>query len=251
MSENLICSDNGLEYAKKLVACIEQGNQEEAEKVMEDLSALREGHLFQELGKLTRDLHDTMVDFQLDSKISNLAESDITDAKERLNHVITMTEQAAEKTLSAVEVSMELADALRDKSEKLHENWGRFRKRDMDVDEFRIMSAELDEFFQWLDQKNPEISSSLSDIMLAQGFQDLTGQIIGRVITLVQDVEEGLVGLIRMTGQKMSTPGAAEKDKSKDRPDIEAVGPAVPGVDKGDIVNNQDDVDDLLSSLGF
>ncbi len=250
MSENLICSDAGLEYARKLVECIEQGNQEDAEKVMEDLSALREGHLFQELGKLTRDLHDTMVGFQFDTKISNLAEADISDAKERLSHVITMTEQAAEKTLSSVEVSMTLFDALRHKSEKLHENWSRFRKRDMDVDEFRIMSAELDEFFQWLDQKNPEISSSLSDIMMAQGFQDLTGQIIGKVITLVQDVEEGLVGLIRMTGSKMNAP-ATQKDKNKVGPDIEAAGPAVPGVDKGDTVANQDDVDDLLSSLGF
>jgi len=251
MNENNICSDEGLNYAKKLVECIEQGNLEEAEKVMEDLSALRESHLFQELGKLTRDLHDTMVGFQLDSKIADMAETDIPDATERLNHVITLTEQAAEKTLSSVETSMALFDDLREKSEKLHENWDRFRKRDMDVDEFRSMSSELDEFFQWLDQKTPEFSSSLSDIMLAQGFQDLTGQIIGRVITLVQDVEEGLVGLIRMTGKKMNVPGAAEKDKKKDWPDIEAVGPAVPGVDKGDIVNSQDDVDDLLSSLGF
>lgn len=251
MNENNICSDDGLNYAKKLVECIEQGNLEEAEKAMEDLSALRESHLFQELGKLTRDLHDTMVGFQLDSKISNMAETDISDAAERLNHVITLTEQAAEKTLSAVETSMGLSDSLRDKSEKLNQNWKRFRQRDMDVDEFRTMSAELDEFFLWLDQKLPEMSSSLSDIMLAQGFQDLTGQIIGRVITLVQDVEEGLVGLIRMTGQKMNVSGTAEKDKHKDGPDIEAVGPAVPGVDKGDIVNSQDDVDDLLSSLGF
>ena len=251
MSKNLICSDDGLEYAKKLVDCIEQGNQEAAEKVMEDLSALREGQLFQELGKLTRDLHDTMMNFQLDTNLANLAESDIPDAKERLNHVITMTEQAAEKTLSAVEVSMSLADSLREKSEKLHGNWSRFRKRDMDVDEFRNMSAELDEFFQWLDQKNPEINSSLSDIMMAQGFQDLTGQIIGRVISMVQDVEEGLVGLIRMTGQKMVPKAESSKNKGKDGPDIEAVGPAVPGVDKGDIVTSQDDVDDLLSSLGF
>jgi len=251
MSKNSICSDSGLGYAKKLVDCIEQGDQEAAEKVMEDLSAMREGQLFQELGKLTRDLHDTMVNFQLDTNLANLAESDIPDAKERLNHVITMTEQAAEKTLSAVEVSMSLADALREKSEKLHGNWSRFRKRDMDIDEFRNMSAELDEYFQWLDQKNPEINSSLSDIMMAQGFQDLTGQIIKRVIGLVQDVEEGLVGLIRMTGQKMVPEADSSKNKAKDGPDIEAVGPAVPGVDKGDIVTSQDDVDDLLSSLGF
>jgi len=256
MTENLICSDNGLEFAKKLVECIEQGNMDEAEKAMESLSTLRESHLFQELGKITRDLHDAMTGFQVDSKIANLAETEIPDAKERLGHVITMTEQAADKTLTAVESSLVLSDELREKASKLQQNWGRFRSRDMDVEEFRTMSGELDEFFQWLDKNGPEISSRLSDIMMAQDFQDLTGQIIRRVITLVQDVEEGLVGLIRMSGQKMAVHGAAgagkeEQPKAKAGPDIEAVGPAVPGVDKGDIVAGQDDVDDLLSSLGF
>ena len=251
MSENILCSGDSLELAKKLVESIEQGNGDVAEKTLEELSALRESSLFRELGKLTRDLHDAMVGFQVDSRIATLAENDIPDAKERLNHVITMTEQAADKTLSAVESSLSLADELKEKSSKLQQNWTRFRSRDMDVTEFRAMSSELDEFFQWLDAKGPEFSSKLSDIMLAQDFQDLTGQIIRRVITLVQDVEEGLVGLIRMTGQKMHLQGAEEQDKSKKGPDIEAVGPAVPGVDKGDIVGSQDEVDDLLSSLGF
>lgn len=218
---------------------------------MEDLSALRESHLFQELGKLTRDLHDALMGFQVDSNMASLAENEIPDAKERLNYVITMTEQAADKTLTAVESSVTLSNELGERASKLQENWGRFRKRDMQVEEFRAMSEELDEFFQWLDEKGPEINSRLSDIMMAQDFQDLTGQIIRRVIKLVQDVEEGLVGLIRVTGQKMMTQGQAAQKKEKQGPDIAAVGPAVPGVDKGDIVTSQDDVDDLLSSLGF
>ena len=253
MTEKLLCSDDGLEYAKKLVECIEQGKADEATKTLEDLSALRESHLFQELGKLTRDLHDALRGFRVDSEISHLAEKDIPDAKERLNYVITMTEQAADKTLTAVESSLTLSNELIERASRLQENWGRFRKRDMDVEEFRTMSGELDEFFQWLDEKGPEITSRLSDIMMAQDFQDLTGQIIRRVIALVQDVEDGLVGLIRVSGQKIKpqAQAAQTQEKAKEGPDIEAVGPAVPGVDKGDIVTSQDDVDDLLSSLGF
>lgn len=253
MIQKQICSEHGLEYAKKLVECIEQGKTEEAEQVLEDLSALRESELFQELGKLTRDLHDSLMSFQIDPKMADLAEKDIPDAKERLSHVITMTEQAADKTLTAVEGSLTQFDELRKQASRLQANWGRFRKRDMDVDEFRVMSAELDEFFQWLDETGGEINSSLSDIMMAQDFQDLTGQIIRRVITLVQDVEDGLVSLIRMTGHKMNTEeqGREKQRKQKQGPDIEAVGPAVPGVDQADVVSGQDEVDDLLSSLGF
>ncbi|ALP52698.1 hypothetical protein Tel_05775 [Candidatus Tenderia electrophaga] len=253
MIQNQICSDQGLEYAKKLLECIEQGRAEEAEQVLEDISALRESELFQELGKLTRDLHDSLMSFQLDPKMADMAQKDIPDAKERLNHVITMTEDAADKTLTAVEGSLKQFDELREKATRLQTNWVRFRKRDMDVDEFRAMSAEIDEFFKWLDDKGSAINAGLSDIMMAQDFQDLTGQIIRRVITLVQDVEDGLVSLIRMTGHKMHTEeqGQGKQEKQKQGPDIEAVGPAVPGVDQADVVNGQDDVDDLLSSLGF
>lgn len=253
MTQSKICSEHGLEYAKKLVECIEQGDAQAAENMLEELSAMRESQLFQELGRLTRDLHDSLVNFQVDPKMADLAEKDIPDAKERLNHVITMTEEAADKTLTAVEGALKQFDELRERASRLHANWSRFRKRDMGVDEFRAMSGELDEFFAWLDQTGATINNSLSDIMMAQDFQDLTGQIIRRVITLVQDVEDGLVSLIRMTGHKMNSQDAsAEKQQGrKQESGIEAVGPAVPGVDQADVVNGQDEVDDLLSSLGF
>lgn len=255
MTDNTLCSEESLEHAKQLVVCIEQGDTEAANGLLDRLAATRESGLFQELGKLTRDLHDALRGFQVDDKISSLAEKDIPDAKERLNHVITMTEQAADKTLSAVEASMLLSGELSDKASKLQESWARFRKRDMSVEEFRELSSEIDGHFKWLDEKTPELNSTLSDIMMAQDFQDLTGQIIRRVITLVQDVEESLVGLIRMTGQRMQVQGAAEEKQASPvkstTPDITAEGPAVPGVDKGDRVSSQDDVDDLLSSLGF
>lgn len=245
MTDMTICSAASLDSAKRLVKLIESGDEAAAFDVLEELSAIRESSLFQDLGKLTRDLHNTINGFQLDSKISFMTEHDIPDAKERLNYVISMTENAANKTLTSIEESMPISDELQKRVEKLYDSWGRFRKRDMEVNEFRTLNNEIDEFFKWLMKNIPNLQSNLSDIMMAQGFQDLTGQIIRRVITLVQEVEESLVGLIRITGLKKT------QNQDSIRPEIYLSGPVVPGVDKGDVVSGQDDVDDLLSSLGF
>jgi chemotaxis protein CheZ len=80
---------------------------------------------------------------------------------------------------------------------------------------------------------------------MAQGFQDLTGQIIRRVIALVEELEGNLVELVRISGQNLLTEQRAETKSH-----AEASGPPVPGLDKG-TVSGQDEVDDLLSSLGF
>jgi len=90
---------------------------------------------------------------------------------------------------------------------------------------------------------------------MAQEFQDLTGQILRRVITLVQEVEDNLVELIRLSGGEKAEvePGASASKETKNTEDIlKGVGPQVPGVgDDGGAVSGQDEVDDLLSSLGF
>ena len=82
-------------------------------------------------------------------------------------------------------------------------------------------------------------------LVISQNFQDLTGQIIRKVIALVQDVEQKLVKLVRITGNRLEEGTASQKGKE------ELAGPAIPGLDQGDQVTSQDDVDDLLSSLGF
>lgn len=234
-----------LEQARLLVQQLESGDAEGASRSMDALSPLQESHLFQELGKLTRELHSTLNNFQLDSRISGLTEKDIPDAKERLNYVIVLTQQAADRTLTAIENLQPLTDALASRSHALQMEWDRFRRRDMQVDEFRKLSGELESYFQWIGENVPAIQGNISDIMMAQDFQDITGQIIKRVINLVQEVESGLVSLIRITGSQLVKPVEIGSER-----DITAQGPAVPGVDKG-VVKGQDDVDDLLSSLGF
>jgi len=243
-----------LDKAKALVIQIEAGDIEQANESIDSLTKLRESMLFQELGKMTRDLHSTLNNFHIDPKLSGMAESEMPDAKERLEYVIKLTEDAANKTLEIVEVTLPCAEEMETRAGKLKEQWDRFQSRDMNVEEFRGLSKEIDEFLAWSAENAIHVRSGLSDVMLAQGFQDLTGQIIRRVITTVQEVEENLVGLIKLTGQSagVDEPSALNEADTRAKA-IEAEGPQVPGTNKGkgQVVSNQDEVDDLLSSLGF
>ena len=240
-----------LDQARTLVTELEAGNDSAAGGLIEELSRMREQTLFQELGKMTRQLHDSLTSFAVDSRMQSMAESDIPDAKARLNHVINMTEESANRTLSAVEGTLPIAEQLQDQANILHEKWDRFRNKDMNVEEFRGMSQEIGDFLDVTTTRASQIHGNLSEVMMAQGFQDLTGQIIRRVITLVTEVEDNLVELIRLSGDAeagIETSGDAETTEDI----MQGIGPQVPGVsDDGGSVSGQDEVDDLLSSLGF
>jgi chemotaxis protein CheZ len=248
MAENNQEKGITLEMARDMLAALEEGDSDRAESILEQMTLANDSELFQKLGKLTRDLHDALAGFQIDSRIVDLAENDIPDAKERLNYVVTMTEQAAHRTLNAVEESLPLTESLESQLKSLGNSWQVFRRKEMSSDDFRSLCLDLDAFFDQAGGQMKTIHSDLSDVLMAQDYQDITGQIIRRVIGLVQEVEANLVSLVRITGQKF-TSGTETKDEEEDK--IKAVGPAVPGVDTSEVVSNQDDVDDLLSSLGF
>jgi chemotaxis protein CheZ len=233
-----------LEKARELVSCLESGDDEAAEKTLEQLADYSENNLFREVGRLTRELHEAINGFLLDAEISDLAQREIPDASERLSYVITMTEKSANTTLAAVEESLPLADELGEKASELSEKWNLFKGRKMTVDDFRALSGDLSSFLEIAPSYSKSLHSNLSSVLLAQDFQDLTGQIIRQVIALVTDIEEKLVQLVRISGSKMP-----EQKYQSDAHKLE--GPVVPGVDQGDVVKGQDDVDDLLSSLGF
>jgi len=250
-----------LDLARQLVAYLEAGEEDQASAVIRQLRIPHERELFDELGKLTRDLHEALNSFRGDSRLVELTRDEIPDAKERLNYVVTMTEQATHRTLNAIDEAMPVAETLHSGSLELAERWARFRNRDLSVDEFRDLARDLDDHFAQAGAETERLRSLISEIMMAQDFQDLTGQIIRRVIRLVHEVEENLVGLIRLSSAKMEPaqqPTKAVKEKTAETVDQEAVGtmghgPVVPNtVDAAaDVVSGQDDVDALLSSLGF
>lgn len=238
--------DTRLALAKDLVNALEQGDEATADGLLDEIAGLRETQLFKEVGKLTRQLHDTLGSFAVDSRIAAMTEKDIPDAKERLHYVITMTEQAANQTLNAVETLLPVSERLSTQIAELSGKWGRFLDREMPYEEFKTMSREIALHFSESKNSLQSMQAGLNDILMAQSFQDITGQIIRRVIDLVQELEASMVELIRISGGKIK-PAAGVSGEP------ELPGPAVPGIDDkgGDIASSQDDVDDLLSSLGF
>jgi chemotaxis protein CheZ len=238
-------SSTQLEQARSLVAKLEAGDQEGANEVLSELSPQSDsGDLFHEVGRLTRELHDAINGFLLDEKVTELAEKDIPDAGERLRYVITMTEQSANTTLSLVESSIPMTDEMSAKANALSAEWERFKGRELSVEDFRMLSRDLIEFLGLVEKHAGELHSNLTEVLMAQGFQDITGQIIRQVINLVNDVEAKLVQLVRISGAHLPE---VKVNKNKEK----LAGPAVPGVEQGEMLQGQDDVDDLLSSLGF
>lgn len=240
-----------LDKARQLVAHIEAGDENAANRLIEELGRMHESVLFQEIGKLTRDLHEALNSFRLDSRLAEIAQSDIPDAKERLNYVVAMTEQAAHRTLTAVEDCLPKAEAISRQAAALGDDWQRFRQRQMTAEEFRLLSRTLDGFLTQATTDGDVIRQQLAEVLMAQDFQDLTGQVIRRVIQLVQDLEKNLVGLVRISGERLSTPdSSANKERQANLQ--QGMGPAVAGTSEAsDVVQGQDDVDELLSSLGF
>ena len=247
MEERNILSDDNIARVKDLLATLERGDIKGANEVIDDLTSIRESDIYKEMGKLTRELHDAIMAFGMDEQLSVLAQNEIPDARQRLRHVIDMTDQAAHRTLNEVEESLPVCEQLESRSKILHDDWLRFKSRDMDINEFKELARRLDSFFEVNTSDAGKLRESLNNVLMAQDFQDLTSQIIKKVIKLVEEVESNLVEIIRLTG----TDDAKSKTSVK-KQDEKLAGPVVPGVnDGGSTVSGQDDVDDLLSSLGF
>ncbi len=240
-----------LEQARELVQLLEMEQQDAANELVQGLAVPGSSELFAEVGKLTRQLHDSLKSFQIDPSISNLLSEDIPDAKRRLTHVIDMTEQAANKTMDAVESCLPIADKLNSGLTVIMPDWQRLMKRDLKVGEFKELCHSLNSFLQAATSDANNLQSSLTEVLMAQDYQDLTGQILRRVIELVREVEDSLIGLLTAFGQTNLTASERPVVAKKPKAGHEAEGPIIDAESRDDVVTGQDDVDDLLSSLGF
>lgn len=242
---NFISTEN-IEKVKNLLASMEAGELEKSQDFLDELAEMRESELYQEIGKLTRELHDSINTFGLDDRLTDIAEDEIPDARQRLAHVITMTDEAANNTLTAVEESMPLCDQVLSATRSVENEWQRFSNRELTITEFKKLSTELKSYFETNSNSAVKINEHLNKVLMAQGFQDLTSQIIKRVISLVEEVETSMVNIIQLAGTKSNNSAKSEKDSSG-----KLEGPVIPGLESSGTVSGQDEVDDLLSSLGF
>ncbi len=251
MSDSSAISQEYADKIRELAAHVEGGNEAEADSLLDEITKQRESSLFQELGKLTRQFHEALNSFRLDSRISSLAEKDFPDARERLRYVIEMTQQSADRSLNAAEASAPLCDELKTGSEELGELWARFTRKELSAEEFRDLSSRLGEFMGTVAAHSETLRGNLNDVIMAQDFQDLTGQVITRVIGLVDELEGSLVDLVRISGENMIPQDKKEQSEEKEEDRLKGTGPSIPGLDTEGVVSGQDEVDDLLSSLGF
>jgi chemotaxis protein CheZ len=249
------------ECAKLLMEKLQNNKFEEASTLIQSMTQSRDRHVFQTVGRLTRGLHDAIVNFHVDADLTKeppkIEDSDIHDASNRLTYVIQLTQNAAEKTMDMVDEAAPIAANLGQEAKLLHEEMARLKRREMTADEFRIFFGQLDSFFEQMAVGTERLHHTLQDIVLEQGFQDLTGQVLKRVIGLINDVEKDLVQLVRMAGQVEEITGLAHP--VEDEQDMEALiekrkheaeGPQINKA-RENVVSGQDEVDDLLSSLGF
>jgi chemotaxis protein CheZ len=242
-----------LDEAKLLVEYLENGDQEQANALVDTITMRESTELFSEVGKLTRQLHDSLNSFQVDEKIANLTQDAIPDARSRLTYVIEETEKAANTTMDAVEKSMPLAEGLNDRLTQILPEWQKLMGRQMELGEFKSLCTDLDKLLSDATNDSATLNSLLTEVLMAQGYQDLTGQVIRRVIELVKEVEDNLVSMLTAFGDTQDTKQSEDKaQRSKEQTDtVKAEGPIIDADDRDDVVSGQDDVDDLLSSLGF
>ena len=121
------------EKAKELLSRLENNDVAGVVGLIQDLQRVRDESLYQEIGRLTRALHESIKNFKLDSNVQG-AGSEIDEANEGLAYVVDMTAKAANKTMDKVEESMPLSEAIAKESSEINEQWQRFLKKEMAPD---------------------------------------------------------------------------------------------------------------------
>ncbi len=244
-----------LAEAKQLVAYIEQAQHAEANALIAAFSMQQSAEIFTEVGKLTRQLHDSLNNFQIDANIEKLVNDGIPDAESRLTYVLAETEKAANTTMDAIEQSMPLTESISTRINAILPEWNNLMAAEVGRSELTSLCTKIDGLLIDTAKDTQTVNRLLTDVLLAQGYQDLTGQVISRVIELVKEVQSSLVHLLTVFGEPVgeakSVSNAKTRQLDHEQQKVKAEGPAIDAAQRDDVVNGQDDVDDLLSSLGF
>lgn len=257
-----------LEKSKALLETVQAGDLPASVELINSLYQARHEVFYREVGALTRGLHEAIKSFGADvgSQLALDAQASevLNDASDRLNHVIELTENNSHATMDRVDKSLTLVDVLDDQSERFK---GLLSLVGQLEDEFEALNGVYDRTCELRDASEKtvaELRELLTEIVVSQSVQDITGQLIRRVITLLTQVESQLVKLIRMAATveqlsgiestlETSKESKPEKQPAKGKTETSEVKAEGPQINKSspDVAQNQDDVDDLLSSLGF
>lgn len=230
-----------------------------AETAENTLSSEQSDEFVNRIGNLVRMLRESMKELGLDRAVEKAAEI-IPDARGRLSYIATMTEQAAERALNAVDRAQPIQDGLETQAKDLSRQWEAWFENPEAIDGAKALVLDTRAFLDDLPTATSATSKELMEIIMAQDFQDLTGQVIKKLMELVQQIEHQLLDLIvdsvyeegerdeirQRIADHVKQPGDSESDD----PSTLLNGPQI-DPEAVDVVSSQDQVDDLLDELGF
>lgn len=226
-------------WVKAMARALDDGDGAGFQAALTAFDQSRNTEVTQRVRRIATDLQGALERFRIDSKLIDMAQNQVPDARHRLAHVLRLTADAAHRTMDLVERCCPLADQLAEQAERL------ILAHDAEGSVAQLMPHML-AFLKQAGTSMAAVRSNLSEVLLTQGYQDLSGQIIRGVMTLVDELEEALGELVRIAGP-VGDAGSRCGEASTAR----GCGPTVPGIDHAHAVNGQQDVDALLSDLGM
>jgi chemotaxis protein CheZ len=220
-------------WVEAMQAALTTGDDAAFSAAMRGFNVLQDSTVMTSVRKVRGDLQAALERFRAESRLAEMAERQVPDARQRLAHVLKLTDDAAHHTMDLVDQSCPLVDAVAHEAQRLQE--------------LPDVSADVGRFLHQTQAHMKTVRARLSDVLLAQGYQDLSGQIIRNVMQLVDELEVALGDLVRIdrfefdgvTTTSRAAPAAAG-----------AYGPIVPGVGHGETVGGQEDIDAMLSGFG-
>ena len=197
------------------------------------------------IGQLTRQMREGLRELGLDKQVEKAAQA-IPDARDRLSYVANMTERAAHRALNAIDLAQPLQEGLAAEAKALNKRWDEWFDSPIELNDARELVRDTRGYLQDVSQKASAINSQLMEILMAQDFQDLTGQVIKKMMEVINDVETQLLQVLIDNSPKDKRP----EPPAPTGPASLQNGPQV-GAGHADAVTDQSQVDDLLASLGF
>lgn len=236
MGKRLLGNSEFVSWLGAMSRAAAEGNEEALELALAGFEGMRNATVTMQVRRVASDLQFALDDFHANAKLVDMAQRRVPDARHRLAHVLRLTDDAAHRTMDLVERSAPLADHATHEADRLIQ----LQQRGATAQE---IAPQLTAFVTLVSASMGAVRSNLAEVLIAQGYQDLTGQIIRGVMKLTQELESSLADLLRIAG----TDSAAEPINATAQG---THGPAVPGLSADDAVGGQQDVDALLSQLG-
>ena len=212
-----------------------------ASATSDGVETLAQEDMLVRVGQMTRMLHDNLRGLGFDKLIAKAAH-DIPDARDRLDYVAKMTEQAAQRVLSATESAMPMQEQIDAGADSLAQDWKAVLEAPCSEQQYRAMAERTLAYLEQTRGSAGATRQQLLDIMMAQDFQDLTGQVIKKVTELAHNIEQQLVQLLL---------DYAPSEVRRETGSGLLNGPQINPTGNSEVVSNQGQVDDLLESLGF